>query len=292
MHGTESVLDYHCNLKYHDMNRNIPPRVINKFEAFSALHFIERPFIVGNVWDVTSAKLMEECGIPAIATSSAAVARSYGYDDGQQLPFSDLLDIVKRIRKHTSIPFSVDIERGYHGTIAGILENISRLLDLGIAGINIEDGTGDQRLRSASTFQKMISAISNDVSRKNAQLFINARTDAYLLRLPDALSEATTRAKAYEAAGANGFFVPFLTKIDDMKTIVKASGLPVNVFFCKDLPPFEMLREAGIRRISMGTALFRRLNDDFKQHIRQIQDSGCATTLLETDREIIRSESK
>ncbi len=253
---------------------------MNEFETFSQLHYSEEPLLIGNVWDVTSAKIFEEAGFKAIATSSAAIANSMGYEDGENMPFDLLLETVFRIKKNTSIPLSVDMERGYAGTIPGILQNIEKVYDAGAVGINIEDSLKDARLRSVESFQKLISCIANHLSRKNMQLFINARTDAFLLKLPNAVDETILRANAYEAAGANGLFIPFITSIADIKKVVAITSLPVSVFFCKSLPDFKALAGAGIKRISMGTALFRSMKKDMVARIEAIQHTQSANSLF------------
>lgn len=253
---------------------------MNNFEIFSQLHYSDTPLLIGNVWDVTSAKLMEDNGMKAIATSSAAVANSMGYEDGQNMPFGLLLETVQRINKNISIPLSVDMERGYCKTVPGVLQNIDKLVDAGAVGINIEDNAAGIRLRSVESFQKFLSCISNHVAKKNSQLFVNARTDAFLLKLPNALQETILRAKAYEAAGANGIFVPFVTDITAIEKITGSTSLPVNVFFCKGLPDFTTLATAGVKRISMGTALYRAMKKDLSNRIKKLQQSRSAESLF------------
>ncbi len=253
---------------------------MNNFEIFSQLHYGDTPLLIGNVWDVTSAKLMEENGMKAIATSSAAVANSMGYEDGQYMPFGLLLETVQLIKKNISIPLSVDMERGYCNTVPGVLQNIDKLVDAGAAGINIEDNVSGTRLRSVESFQKFLSCISNHLAKKNSQLFVNARTDAFLLKLPNALQETMLRAKAYEVAGANGIFVPFVTDISSIEKITETTSLPVNVFFCKGLPGFKTLADAGVKRISMGTALYRAMKKDLSNRIQELQLAQSAESLF------------
>lgn len=252
---------------------------MNEFETFSQLHYSDEPLLIGNVWDVASAKLFEELGFKAIATSSAAIANSMGYEDGQNMPFGLMLETVQRVKKNISIPLSVDMERGYANTIPGIIQNIEKLQEVGVIGINIEDSK-DSRLRSVESFQKLISCIANHLSRKNMQLFINARTDAFLLKLPNASEETLLRAHAYEAAGANGLFVPFMTSIKDIEKVVAATSVPVSVFFCKGLPDFKTLTDAGVKRISMGTALYKAIKKDLQKRIVTIQQAQSVNTLF------------
>jgi 2-methylisocitrate lyase-like PEP mutase family enzyme len=252
---------------------------MNEFETFSQLHYSDKPLLIGNVWDVASAKLFEELGFKAIATSSAAIANSMGYEDGQNMPFGLMLETVQRIKKSISIPLSVDMERGYANTIPGIIQNIEKLHEAGVIGINIEDSK-DSRLRSVESFQKLISCITNHLSRKNMQLFINARTDAFLLKLPNASEETVLRAHAYEAAGANGLFVPFMTSIKDIEKVAAATSVPVSVFFCKGLPDFKTLTGAGVKRISMGTALYKAIKKDLQKRIETIQQVQSVNSLF------------
>jgi 2-methylisocitrate lyase-like PEP mutase family enzyme len=246
------------------------------FETFYRLHYTEQPLLVGNVWDVNSAKIFEAGGLKAVATSSAALANTHGYEDGEKIPFELLVETVKRIGRNISVPLSVDMEKGFSATIPGILENVEKLYDAGAAGINIEDSTHDGGLRSVESFQKIIAALSNHLARRNMQVFINARTDAYVRKHPDALGESIKRIRAYEAAGAHGAFVPFLFEIDQIQKITGSTSLPVSVFFIPQLPGFKALAEAGIRRISMGTSVFRYLNKVLANSItRMITEQSC-----------------
>jgi 2-methylisocitrate lyase-like PEP mutase family enzyme len=244
---------------------------MNDFEIFSQLHYSDTPLVIGNAWDVASAKLFEESGYKAVATSSAAIADTLGYQDGQNMSFDMLLENAIRIKRNISIPLSVDMERGYACTIAGILENIDRLYDAGVVGINIEDSLPEGKLRSTESFQKIISGIANHLSKKNKQLFINARIDTILLKVPGAMEETLNRAKAYEAAGANGIFVPFIYDINEINKIVAATSLPVHVLSMKELPHFNLLAEAGVKRISMGSWVYRAMKRWVQQTITNIQ---------------------
>lgn len=243
--------------------RTVNKHIMNAFETFVQLHATEKPLIIGNVWDVTSAKTFESLGYKAIATSSDALAKVYGYDDGEKMPFSDLLRMAEQIARNVSIPFSVDLEGGYSQTTDGIVENITRLYDLGVAGINFEDSLvgGKRGLRSVSDFQKTLAAVREQLLRKNINLFINARTDTYLLGLPAALEETLTRIKAYEEAGASGIFVPCITDANDIRTVVKATSLPINVLARPNLTSVDDLAALGVRRLSMGNAVYDKLTD-------------------------------
>lgn len=234
------------------------------FETFSQLHQNPEPFLLGNIWDVNSAKVLEASGYKAIGTSSQALANAFGYEDGEQLPFSILLQLAKRVVEVVNIPFSVDVEGGYNRSVAGIIENIEKLHDAGVAGINLEDTVAGatRQLQSVTEFQKTLSAVADHISRNNLQLFLNVRTDGFLLGMPTALTETLTRIKSYESTGANGIFVPCITNRDDIKEVVKATKLPINVMCMPTLPDFEDLGSLGVKRISMGPFLFSKVYDN------------------------------
>jgi 2-methylisocitrate lyase-like PEP mutase family enzyme len=237
---------------------------MNRFETFSQLHQGAAPFLLGNIWDVNSAKVLESSGYKAIATSSQALANAFGYEDGEQLPFSILLQLAKRVIEVVNIPFSVDVEGGYNRSVTGIIENIEKLHDIGVVGINLEDtiaGTTRQ-LQPVNEFQKILSAVADHISRNNLQVFLNVRTDGFLLGIPTALNETLTRIKSYENTGANGIFVPCITNRDDIKEVVNATKLPINVMCMPALPDFEELRSLGVKRISMGPFLFSKVYDN------------------------------
>ena len=244
---------------------------MKQFETFLQLHHSATPLLLGNCWDVNSATILEASGFKAIATSSLAVAQSFGYEDGENLPFELLLATAKRIKQNITVPFSVDMERGFSNTTAGIIENILQLYDTGVVGINLEDSVKGQ-LEPAVVFAKRIETIANYLAQKNIPLFINARTDAVLLKLPNALEESVSRIKQYENTGAGGIFVPFIKEENDIKTVVAASSLPVNVLPVPGLPDIATLTALGVKRISLGSSLFNAIKRDIANKAKQIME--------------------
>jgi 2-methylisocitrate lyase-like PEP mutase family enzyme len=237
---------------------------MNSFETFLQLHKNSTPLLLGNIWDVNSAKIFEANGYKAIGTSSLAVARSIGYEDGEKLPFENLLRLAKRVIEVVSIPFSIDMEGGYSRTIEGITENIQKLHDVGVVGINLEDtiaGTTRQ-LQAVTDFQKILLALADHISRNNLKIFLNVRTDGFLLGMPTALNETLTRIETYKNSGADGIFVPCITNRNDIKEVVKATTLPINVMCMPGLPDFEELESLGVKRISMGGFFFNNIYDN------------------------------
>jgi 2-methylisocitrate lyase-like PEP mutase family enzyme len=224
---------------------------MNKYEIFHQLHHQEKPLILANAWNVKSAQLFELNGFKAIATSSAAIANSLGYDDGEKISFDEMFFVVRRIMACINIPLSVDMETGYSTNISEVISNIGKLHDIGVAGINIEDSQGKD------LFIKKLSNIKNHLAKNNMQLFVNARTDSFLLNLPSALDLTLERIKPYEDAGADGLFVPLVAEKEEIKKITSATALPVNVLCMPGLSSFGELTECGVKRISMGNFLFK-----------------------------------
>lgn len=231
------------------------------FKEFAQLHRQPVPFVLGNAWDVKSAQVFEAAGYKAIGISSQALSAAFGYDDGENLPFEIVLQVARRVVEVVNIPFTVDMEAGYSRTIPGIIENIDKLHDAGVAGINLEDTIpgATRQLQPAADFQKILSAVTDHISRSNMELFVNVRTDGFLLGMLTALAETLDRIKAYENSGANGIFVPCITQPDDIREVVNATRLPVNIMCMPQLPGFDELASLGVKRISMGPFLFNKV---------------------------------
>ena len=224
---------------------------MSDYEIFYQLHHQEKPLIIANAWNVKSAQMIEQNGYAAIATSSGAISNSLGYEDGEKIPFSELLYIVQRIKASTNIPLSVDLERGYTDDLNELTENIQKLVDIGVAGINLEDVQGE------AIYLKKLSAIKNHLERSNQKLFINARTDGFLIKVDSPLETTIKRAKLYENAGADGLFVTGVSDIATIKEIALSTTLPLNVVGTTKLSSIKSLSEYGVRRISMAAFLYR-----------------------------------
>lgn len=233
---------------------------MNSYKTFVGLHQNNAPFVLGNIWNVPSAKAFEANGYQAIGISSQAVSNAFGYDDGENLPFELLLQVAQRVIANVNIPFSVDLEGGYSRSAEGIIANISQLHDAGVVGINLEDTVvGKQRqFQSVTNFQQLLSQIANYISQNNLNIFLNIRTDGFLLGRTDALTETLNRIKWYESAGADGIFVPCITNSDDIKAVTGITKLPINVMCMPNLPHFAELQQLGVKRISMGPFLFNK----------------------------------
>jgi 2-methylisocitrate lyase-like PEP mutase family enzyme len=236
-----------------------------KFQTFNDLHQSTDLFILPNVWNAKSAIVFQEKGFPAIATSSAAVAGSMGYLDGGGMPFHDYLFVINRILSSVQIPLSVDMEMGYGATDEEIYAHILTLVEMGVAGINIEDSIIDRSgrvLKDAKLFARTIEHIKNKLVSAPIEIFINVRCDTYLLSVENTRQETSRRVKMYETAGANGIFLPCICDEDDISAAVRDTKLPLNVMYIPGLPAYESLRLLGVKRVSMGPFSFNKMYDN------------------------------
>ena len=238
---------------------------MNNYEKFVQLHHQEVPFIIANAWNVKSAKLIEDNGYKAIATSSGAIANSLGYEDGEKIPFNELLYVVQRISSCTSIPLSVDFEKGYTNDLAALNDHIQKLIDIGVVGINLEDSQGEE------IYLKKLSSIKSYLVKTNQQLFINARTDGFLQKLDSPLERTLERAKLYKEAGADGLFVTGVQDTSIIKEITAVVSLPVNIVGTPKFLTVKTLADCGVKRISMAVFLYNAAYKQLEKVVREIK---------------------
>lgn len=221
---------------------------------FRALHAVGRLLILPNAWDVGSARLVASCGAEAIATTSAGLAWSHGYSDGNSLPVKLLEATVLSMVRVLDVPLTVDVEAGYTDDPRAAGELVVAIANAGAVGINIEDGADAPALLCAK-----IEAAKKAVARAGLDVFVNVRTDVYLRGLvpkPRAVEETIARARQYRDAGCDGIFVPGVAASDEIRAIVDGvSPLPLNVMAVPGLPDAAALGTLGVRRLSAGSAL-------------------------------------
>jgi 2-methylisocitrate lyase-like PEP mutase family enzyme len=227
-----------------------------KAKRFAQLHVKGTPILLYNAWDAGSARSILEAGAKAIATSSWSVAAAQGYQDGEAIPIEMAEEIVGRIAACVDAPVTVDFEGGYSEDDGELADNIARLLDLGVIGINFEDrvvkGSGLYRVDRQA---RRLDAIRKTADQKRVDLFVNARTDVFFEQGGDAaqaVDDALKRAKAYATAGASGFFIPGLKEDALIGQLCEAVTLPVNIMVMDGVPSNERLSKLGVARISYG----------------------------------------
>ncbi len=235
---------------------------------FKNLHKNEKPFLLGNVWDAHSTQLAEKAGFAALGTSSHAIANLLGYEDGENMSFEEHFFIIERIMKAASIPVSVDFEAGYSDDPKTVAARVKKLTDIGVVGINLEDGvvdSGKRQLGSATKLADKIKAIKDATD-----IYINARADTYTTKHAAALSESIERAGIYQDAGADGIFIPLIDTPDDIRTFTDAITLPLNVFLTPTLPKYDELGALGVKRISHGGKVYAWVVEQAEQALRNV----------------------
>jgi 2-methylisocitrate lyase-like PEP mutase family enzyme len=223
--------------------------------TFRRLHAGPDILILANAWDAGSARLIESLGAKAVATTSAGMAWSNGYPDGNALPAARLEASVSAIARAVQLPLSVDVEGGYSSDPAAVGETVARVVGAGAVGINLEDGTEPPELLCAK-----IEHVKRAAARLGTDVFVNARTDVYLRGLARgdaALDETIARARRYRQAGCDGLFVPALTDSAAIGALLAAIDLPLNVLAWPGLAPAAALRTLGVRRLSAGAEVAR-----------------------------------
>lgn len=224
------------------------PAQRDKAELFRRLHTQPQLLELSNVWDVTSARAVAgRPGTTAIATASAAIAASHGYEDGEHIPWALHLACLQRICAAVTLPVTVDIERGYGDPVATVRD----VVRAGAVGVNLEDA-----LSPVAEFAATITAIAGTAANDGVPLMINARTDEYLLSSSPSLTSAIDRCHAYLDAGADCVFVPGLTDADAIAALVSQVGRQrIILLALPGIPTAAELERLGVARLSCGPAL-------------------------------------
>ncbi len=243
---------------------------------FKELHYQNSPLLICNVWDVPSAKLAEKLNFQAMGTSSAAIAATLGYADGEQMAFKELERVVRSIKSTTTLPLSVDLEAGYSQKPHKITDHIKCLYDLGVAGLNIEDSVVDENrhIMEGAVFAGRLGEIKNLMERQHIDMFLNVRTDTYVIPHAEPLKETLERIPLYQSSGADGIFVPGLQKTVEIRAVVESTSLPINLMCMPELPDFDNLKEIGVKRLSMGNFLFEAMYAKLEQMLTTINTEG------------------
>ena len=245
---------------------------IQRAQLFRSLHVKGNPVVLYNIWDAGGAKALVAAGAKAIATGSWSMAAAHGYDDGEAIPLERVVWIVERITANVDAPLSVDCEGGYAVEPPQVAANVRRIIAAGAIGINLEDRivSGDG-LYAVQAQAERIKAVRQAARQDGMDLFINARTDVFLGSDPSThparVGEAIERAVAYEAAGADGFFVPGLVDQALIRMIVEATSLPVNVMMMGDLTSISRIAETGVARVSYGPGPYLTAMSDLKARL-------------------------
>ena len=231
-----------------------------KAERLRALHHGGRILVLPNIWDPGGARMMEWLGYPAVATASAAIAYSLGYDDGQRITLDAMVEAVGRVASAVRVPVTADMEWGFAERPGEVAENMRRVLRAGAVGINLEDSVHEGEVLFPLEVQcERIRAVREMARQEGVPLVINARTDVFLPRVPgtetEKFDEAVRRARAYLEAGGDCFYPIILGDLATLRRLREAIEAPINVLAPTSGATLRELEEAGIARVSLGPAL-------------------------------------
>ncbi|MET7772807.1 isocitrate lyase/phosphoenolpyruvate mutase family protein [Nocardia sp. NPDC005366] len=223
---------------------------MTKTKVFHELHHRDTPLVLPNAWDFGSAAMLVAEGFPAVGTTSLGVAAGAGLTDGAGVTRDETLTIATRLAR-LSVPVTVDIEGGFSDDPGAVADYVARLAEIGIAGVNLEDGRTETSLAVPGQQAEVIAAIKAVAP----EIFVNARIDTYWLQLEQ--ESTLSRADAYARAGADGIFVPGLSDPAEIGAVVTAVPLPLNILYLTTGPSVAELAALGVRRVSTGSLLYR-----------------------------------
>src|SRR5438874_9381263 len=252
------------------------PMPSQEAERFRARHAGRRLLVLPNAWDVISARMIEEAGFPAIATSSAGVAWALGYADGERISRGEMLAVVRRIAQAVRIPVTADVEAGYGATPEAAAETARGVIAAGAIGLNLEDATDEGPLLDLTLQVERVRAVREAGAAARVPLVVNARTDAFEVKHwspAERFTAAVRRANAYRAAGADCLFVPHVSDADTIERLAREIAGPLNIIAGPPAPPLGELERLGVRRASLGPrvvqatlGLIRRIAVELRDH--------------------------
>jgi len=239
----------------------------DKAQTLLKLHTHDDLLVLPNVWNPIGARVLQAKGYPAVATASAAVSASLGYEDGERLKRTTLIDCLERIASSVDVPVTADIEAGYGASLEELAETIELVLDAGIVGINLEDsvletsGLEGEPLRPIDEQCQRIATVRQTAERRGIHLVINARVDCFLSGTyadpAEAMRETVARAAAYVEAGADSIYPIGPGDAETVRALRSQIHAPINILVSPSSAPLSELRQIGINRVSFGPFVFR-----------------------------------
>ena len=256
-----------------------------KAELLRSLHHGPGVLLLPNAWDVATARLVEEAGYPAIATTSAGIAFLRGYPDGQKISRVEMLEVVSWITRSVTVPVTADMEAGYGDRPEDAAATARGVIAAGAVGLNFEDGTEDPEhpLVDPNLQVGKVTALREEGQRAGVPLVINARTDVYLANVgaPEKRYDlAMARAVAFKGAGADCVFVPGLRDPDVIARFVKELGHPVNILAGPGYPTIPELQNLGVARVSLGSGPMRAALGLMRRIAQELKTTGTYASLL------------
>jgi 2-methylisocitrate lyase-like PEP mutase family enzyme len=255
-----------------------------KAERFRMLHRGPSILVLPNAWDVASARILEELGYPAIATTSAGVAFSLGFPDGQRVSREQMLEAVARIARAVRVPVTADMEAGYGTTVKDMRETAKALIAAGAIGMNLEDVTGEDESSHVeiSLQVEKIRALRETALSAGVPLVLNARTDIYLMPVGPVetrLDRTVERLRAYAQAGADCLFAPGVQDRETIAKLVRALRAPLNILLSPGCPPLRELEGLGVARASTGSSAMRASLGLLRRIGKELMEAGTYSCL-------------
>jgi 2-methylisocitrate lyase-like PEP mutase family enzyme len=255
-----------------------------KAAALRVMHAGPEILVLPNAWDVASARVIEESGFRAVATSSAGIAFSLGYPDGQVIPREEMLAAIARMAKAVRVPVTADVESGYGKTPEDAGRTARAVLDAGAVGMNLEDAVGDSRaaLVDLPLQLEKIRAVRAMADRLRIPLVLNARTDVYLLQIGDPAKrydETVRRLSAFREAGADCVFAPGLRDAATIGRLVADLKCPVNILAGPGSPSVRELSKLGVARVSLGSSTMRAAVGHLRRIAEELKTTGTYSKL-------------
>jgi 2-methylisocitrate lyase-like PEP mutase family enzyme len=257
-----------------------------KAERLRKMHSGAKMLVLPNAWDVASARIVEELGFPAIATTSAGIAATLGYPDGQRISRDEMLGVVARIASAVHLPVTADVEAGYGMTVEDLTQTVKAVVAAGAVGINLEDVTGsDESSQVDLALQReKIRAIRKATESLGVPLVLNARTDIYLMPIGPAetrFERTVERLRAYREAGADCLFVPGLKDAETIAKLVRVLNGPLNILLAAGAPTLRELERMGVARASAGSGIMRATLGLTRRIAKEMMEAGTYTAMLD-----------
>ena len=253
----------------------------DRARALGRLHTTGPLLVLPNAWDAGSARIFVEGGFPALATTSAGIAFSLGYPDGERINRAEMLAAVARITRRVSVPVTADMEAGFGRTPDAVAETVRGVLGAGAVGMNLEDSI-EERLLDFDLAVARVRAAREAATAAGVPLVLNARTDAFqpgALPPDRQLAEAVRRGNAYREAGADCVFVPFVGDSGTIERLVTDIAAPLNILGAPDAPSLKALEALGVRRVTFGSAPMRATLGLVRRMAREWKEKGTYGTL-------------
>jgi 2-methylisocitrate lyase-like PEP mutase family enzyme len=252
---------------------------VTKAQNLRAMHGGREMLLLPNAWDVASARMVEDAGYGAVATTSAGIAFALGYLDGQRIPRQEMMDVVARIARAVKVPVTADVESGYGSTPEDAKRTASAVIEAGAVGMNLEDAPGESGnpLAEVSAQLEKIRAVREAAAGTGVPLVLNARTDVYLLQVGEAsgrYDETVRRLSAYRDAGADCVFAPGLRDIATIARLAADVKCPLNILAGPGSPSVAELRALGVARVSLGSGPMRAAMGTLRSIVQELKTSG------------------